>query len=59
MPSNRSHAAFERYERVGLAVAIILVDTVAFALPLTGLVAAWVILTRPAWFRAWVARLYA
>lgn len=46
-------------ERLVLALGIVLVDTVAFALPLTGLVAAWVILARPPWFREWVERLYA
>ena len=29
-----------------------------FALPLTGLLAAYLILARPPWFREWVERLY-
>jgi hypothetical protein len=45
-------------ERVLLAVVIVLVDLVLFAVPLTALVAAWVIVARPPWFREWVARLY-
>lgn len=46
-------------ERVLLAVALVAVDVVLFALPLTALVAAWVLLARPPWFREWVERLYA
>jgi hypothetical protein len=45
-------------ERVVLSVAIVLVDLVVFVVPLTGLVAAWIILARPPWFREWVDRLY-
>ena len=45
--------------RVLLAVAIVVVDVALFALPLTGLVAAWVLLARPPWFRRWVEELYA
>ncbi len=45
--------------RVLLAVAIIVVDVALFAVPLTGLVAAWVLLARPPWFREWVEHLYA
>jgi hypothetical protein len=45
--------------RVVLAVAIIVVDVALFAVPLTGLVAAWVLLARPPWFHDWVVRLYA
>ena len=44
--------------RILLAVAIVLVDLVAFALPLTALVAAYVIVARPPWFRDWVRQLY-
>jgi hypothetical protein len=44
--------------RVVLAVAIVLVDLVLFAVPLTAFVAAYVIVARPPWFREWVARLY-
>jgi hypothetical protein len=42
-----------------LAVAIVLVDVVVFVVPVTGLLAAWVILGRPGWFRRWVDELYA
>jgi hypothetical protein len=45
-------------ERTLLALALILVDLVAFALPLTAFLAAYLILARPPWFRDWVARLY-
>ncbi len=41
-----------------LAIALVLVDLVIFALPLTGLAAAWILLARPPWFRQWVDRLY-
>jgi len=46
-------------DRLLLALAIVLVDLLLFALPLTGLVAAWVLITRPPVFREWVERLYA
>ena len=45
-------------ERVLLAAAIVAVDVLLFAVPLTGLAAAYVILVRPPWFRRWVERLY-
>ena len=45
-------------ERVALAVLIIFLDVVVFVVPITGLVAAWVLLARPPWFRDWVDRLY-
>ena len=41
-----------------LAIALILVDLLIFAIPLTGLAAAWVLVVRPPWFRGWVDRLY-
>ena len=34
------------------------VDLVIFAIPLTGLFAAYLLLLRPAWFRSWVEDLY-
>lgn len=37
--------------RVVLAVAIVLVDLVLFAVPLTAFFAAYVIVARPPWFR--------
>jgi hypothetical protein len=42
-----------------LAVTLVVLDVVVFVVPVTGLVAAWVILARPAWFRRWVDELYA
>jgi len=45
-------------ERVILAVAIVLVDTAVVVIPVTALVAAWVLVARPSWFREWVDRLY-
>lgn len=46
-------------ERVALAALIVVLDVAAFFVPVTGLVAAWVLLARPPWFREWVDRLYA
>jgi hypothetical protein len=45
-------------ERATLAVLVVLVDAVAFVLPLSALFAAYVIVARPPWFLAWVRRLY-
>lgn len=45
-------------ERIGLAVLIVILDVAVFVVPVTGLVAAWVLLARPPWFRQWVDRLY-
>jgi len=45
-------------ERVLLAIAVVLVDVVLFALPITGFFAAYVLLVRPPWFLAWVQQLY-
>lgn len=45
-------------ERIGLAVLIVILDVAVFVVPITGLVAAWVLLARPPWFREWVERLY-
>lgn len=42
-----------------LAVALVLIDLLIFALPLTGLAAAWIIIARPPQVREWVGRLYA
>jgi hypothetical protein len=44
--------------RLAVAAAVVLVDVVLFALPLTGMLAAYVIIARPPWFRAFVERLY-
>ena len=51
-------AAMTTNQRILLAIAIILVDIAAFALPLTGFVAAYVVLVRPPWFQGWVDDLY-
>jgi hypothetical protein len=45
-------------ERVTLAVIIVAVDLLAFAVPLTALAAAYVIVARPPSFLEWVRRLY-
>lgn len=45
-------------DRWMLALTIVLVDLVLFVVPLTGLVAAYVLVVRPPWFRRWVEELY-
>jgi len=45
-------------ERVALAALIVVLDVAVFVVPVTGLLAAWVLLARPPWFRQWVERLY-
>ncbi len=45
-------------ERVLLAVAVVLIDIVLFALPVTGFFAAYILLARPPWFFEWVKQLY-
>jgi hypothetical protein len=45
-------------DRWVLALLLVVVDLVIFAIPLTGLFAAYLLLLRPAWFRAWVEDLY-
>ncbi len=45
--------------RVALAVVIVVLDVVSFLVPLGALVIAWVIVARPRWALAFVARLYA
>lgn len=45
-------------DRVLIAVTVLVVDLVAFAVPLTALVAAIVIVARPAWFLRLVDALY-
>jgi hypothetical protein len=45
-------------ERVLLAIAIVLVDIVLFAVPLTGIFAAYVLIARPPWFLDWIKNLY-
>jgi hypothetical protein len=45
-------------ERVALAAIIVAVDVLLFAVPLTALAAAYVIVARPPGFLDWVRRLY-
>jgi len=45
-------------ERLIWALLIVIVDAAAFAVPLAALLIAYVLLTRPPWFRDWVERLY-
>ncbi len=49
----------KRSDRWLLSVTVILINWAIFLLPLTGLFAAYVVLTRPPWFKSWVERLYA
>lgn len=37
---------------------MVVVDLVAVFVPLTALLAAWILVERPPWFRSWVERLY-
>ncbi len=41
-----------------LAVALVVIDLAIFAVPLTGMAAAYVLLARPPWFKRWVEQLY-
>ena len=41
-----------------LAILLVVIDLVIFAIPLTGLFAAYILLVRPPWFRTWVENLY-
>ena len=45
-------------DRWMLALLLVMIDLVIFAIPLTGLFAAFVLLLRPPWFRDWVENLY-
>ena len=45
-------------DRWVLALLLVLIDLVIFAIPLTGLFAAYILLIRPPWFRIWVEDLY-
>jgi hypothetical protein len=45
-------------QRLTLALIILVVDTAAFAVPLSALLLAYILIARPAWFRDWVERLY-
>ncbi len=46
-------------ERVLLAVAVVAIDLLMFVVPVVALLAAWVLVARPPWFRDAVERLYA
>lgn len=45
-------------ERLLLAVVIVLVDLVVFAVPLTAFYVAYLLVARPPWFKEWVTVLY-
>ncbi|MGE5152423.1 MAG: hypothetical protein ACM3ST_00265 [Bdellovibrio bacteriovorus] len=45
-------------ERLVWALLIVIVDTVAFALPLAALLLAYVVIARPPWFRDWIEAVY-
>ena len=46
------------YERYLLAVMIVVVDLLVFAVPLTAFVAAYVLVARPPFFQRWVSKIY-
>jgi hypothetical protein len=45
-------------DRVLWALLVVVVDTVAFAVPLTAFLLAYVLLVRPPWFRDWIEQAY-
>jgi hypothetical protein len=45
-------------DRLVWAFIIVIADTAAFVVPLAAILLAYVVLTRPPWFRNWVERLY-
>ena len=47
-----------RWNRLMLAVAIVVIDAVAVLIPITALLAAYLILFRPLWFKQAVDELY-
>lgn len=46
-------------ERVGLAVAVVLLDFIVFILPVAALAFAYILMARPIWFHDFIQRLYA
>jgi hypothetical protein len=48
----------ELWKRLALAILVVLVDLIVFAVPLTALAIAYVLLARPPRFVAWVRHLY-
>lgn len=57
-PRYGSLSPMKTSERVLLAVTVVLVDVAIFFVPVAAVVAAYVILARPPWFRRWVDELY-
>jgi hypothetical protein len=45
-------------DRLIWALLVVIIDTAAFAVPLAALLLAYVLVTRPPWFRDWVEQLY-
>jgi hypothetical protein len=45
-------------DRWVLALLLVLIDLVIFAIPLTGLFAAYILILRPPWFLGWIEGLY-
>lgn len=45
-------------ERYAFALLVVVVDWVLFALPITGIAAAYILIARPPAFRAWIDKLY-
>lgn len=45
-------------DRLVWAFIIVIADTAAFAIPLTAILLAYVLLARPPWFRDWVETIY-
>jgi len=41
-----------------LAIALVVIDVAIFFVPVTGLLAAYVLLVRPPWFKTWIEQLY-
>jgi hypothetical protein len=46
-------------ERYLLGLVVVLIDWLLFAVPLTGIAAAYILIARPPSFREWVDKLYA
>jgi hypothetical protein len=46
------------WQRVAIAAAVVLVDLIAFAIPLTAIGIAYIVLARPTRFLDWVLALY-
>ncbi len=45
-------------DRLLWAFFIVILDTVAFAIPVAALLFAYVLLARPPWFRDWIEQIY-